>query len=224
MPPTLEDKRASTKRPAHDEADSENRKAPKTSHASSSHAPPITFAIYQAETALNKVREEFKARNDDLKTLKSELAQRMVDASRQAANSNFPQPRLDRLRAEHRRRDENISHAQQLASGCVNEVTVQKSKIWGLQYNHKFLEEEMMAINNEIKKITVDKESDVGELIKEKMALEGEVWVLKSEIQKITAEKNASEGRYSTLEQQVKQHLESAEAGRLLLRESISHK
>ncbi|RYO79273.1 hypothetical protein DL766_002096 [Monosporascus sp. MC13-8B] len=181
MPSTLEDKVASTKRPAHDEADSENRKAPKTSHIPSSHVRPITSAISQAATALIMVREEFKARSDDLKALKGELAQRMIDARQQAANSTSPQPRLDRLRAEHRHIDENIFGAQRLASDCVNEVTVQKSKIWGLQHDHEVLEEEAMAIKDDIKKIAGDKRSDVGKLA-EKMTLEGEVRALKSEI------------------------------------------
>ncbi|RYP01675.1 hypothetical protein DL765_010844 [Monosporascus sp. GIB2] len=182
MPPTLEDKATSTKRPVHDEADSENRKALKTSHTPSSHVPPIASAISQAATALIKVREEFKAQSDDLKTLKDELAQRMVHARQQEVNSNSPQPRLDRLRAEHRHIDENIFRAQRLAWDCVNEVTVQKSKIWRLQHDHELLEEETMAIKDDIKKVAVDKRSDVGELAREKMTLEGEVRALKSEI------------------------------------------
>ncbi|RYO78554.1 hypothetical protein DL764_010108 [Monosporascus ibericus] len=174
------------------------------------------------QRALSKAREEFHARNDDLKTLESELEQRMIAARQQAATSNSPQPRLERLSAEHCRIDRNISHARKFAWACVNEITAQKSKIWNLRGDRDYLEENMVAIKDEIKKVTVDRESDVGELTKEKMTLEGEVLVLKSEIQKITAEKEALKDRYSTLEQQVTQHLEAAEAGRLLLRESIS--
>ncbi|RYP78834.1 hypothetical protein DL771_000219 [Monosporascus sp. 5C6A] len=195
MPPALEDKPASTKRPAHDEAGSENRKVPKKSHASSFHVTPITLEISQALAALNKVREEFKARNNDLKTLGDELAQRMFGANRQAVNSKSPSPRLGRLRDE-------IFHAQQLASGFMDEVAQQKSRIWDLKQNHKFLEERMMVIKDEFKKAMVDEESDVGELTKEKMALEREVRVLKSDIQKTTAEKNVWKAKYSTLEQQ----------------------
>ncbi|RYP60205.1 hypothetical protein DL769_008229 [Monosporascus sp. CRB-8-3] len=234
MGTTLEDKAAPAKRPNQDHAESVKQKVPKTSHTVSAQNPAASLASSPASVSVPYVAQRVKLIDSPQlahSRTKDATTQMKTDISQLQANFHRTQLELDRLKAEHQNTQKKLLRNEEYITRCEDKIESQDTIIATVCKANTILmvmRKEVETLKAEVEKITGEDgvlargESDLGDLTKEKEALEGEVKALKTKIQKLTAEKDEFKGKYDALKQQTKQHLASAEAGLRSVRESIS--